>query len=674
MTYHSTENRECYFPPMLSNGDISFAPDAEGMLGYSARDYQDKGFHTFDGIVVRSARRTGVCNLLQAKLFPLGRFTFGTEGRLSTWSQTLRVEKGCFESVCDYEGGEQIASKGFIHPDIPVYALQKRFERGSDNAAIQVTLCGYNDRINRYINVLYVEKRDDVCCIGFQLFGMEVFTGEVRVWIDKAYTATPIENGIKLSFNASAGEKVAFYYCVEDDLGGENFLEKLKLYEAKIKAEGFDGLLAECVAHFRDFYDLGYVKTSDETLNSIYNTSLYSVKCSTTRDSIAVGLNNNAWDGRFFAFDEYSSYLGFLSANRHALAKRVPSYRLYKCLPTAIKRASDSHRNEKTEDMVRFHWESGEYPSLELAPAGHWQDHIFHLPLVGIGAFNYYEYTEDAEFLRECYPMIRGCAKFMTKHMLYRNGDRLYIGKCTDLERLGSSVENPFMTTCGAIKLLECCARAAEILGIDAEYAAECVTVAQKLYENLPIENNRYVPFLGCEQKSIAVFAGKYPFEVLDSKDQKMLDAWEDFEINGAAYGNMYPVGGRISSWYACWKAEGYARAGMKERAYEMLKQAYPSAGVFSELFEINERGYRYRPWFTTAAGIFVSSVNDMLLQSDGKTITLLPGMPHSVDVSFCLAAKGGITVEAEVRGGQLIKAVVLKNGKQVTEQYKIEF
>ena len=63
-----------------------------------------------------------------------------------------------------------------------------------------------------------------------------------------------------------------------------------------------------------------------------------------------------------------------------------------------------------------------------------------------------------------------------------------------------------------------------------------------------------------------------------------------------------------------------------------------------------------------------------MLLQSDGKTITLLPGMPHSVDVSFCLAAKGGITVEAEVRGGQLIKAVVLKNGKQVTEQYKIEF
>ena len=23
MTYHSTENRECYFPPMLSNGDIA---------------------------------------------------------------------------------------------------------------------------------------------------------------------------------------------------------------------------------------------------------------------------------------------------------------------------------------------------------------------------------------------------------------------------------------------------------------------------------------------------------------------------------------------------------------------------------------------------------------------------------------------------------------------------
>ena len=32
MTYSSFQNRPDYAPPMLSNGDISFAPDAEGTL------------------------------------------------------------------------------------------------------------------------------------------------------------------------------------------------------------------------------------------------------------------------------------------------------------------------------------------------------------------------------------------------------------------------------------------------------------------------------------------------------------------------------------------------------------------------------------------------------------------------------------------------------------------
>ena len=192
--------------------------------------------------------------------------------------------------------------------------------------------------------------------------------------------------------------------------------------------------------------------------------------------------------------------------------------------------------------------------------------------------------------------------------------------------------------------------------------------------ENLPTENGRYVPHLECDQKSIAVFGGKFPFDVLESNDEKMLKAWDDFEENGAAYGNMYPMGSGISPWYACWKAEGYARAGIRDRAYATLKQAYPSAGVFNELFEINEEGCRIKPWFSTAAGIFVSSVNEMLLQCDGSIVKIMPGMPHNVDASFKLAAKGGITVEAEIKSEKLVSIVILKNGINVTDQYHIEF
>ena len=97
MTYHSEENKICYFPPMLSNGNISFAADAEGMLGYSYDDYKKKGVRAFDGIVVHYGRRSAMCNDVRARLFPFGKFTFREGSSLEQWTQELNVENGFFE-------------------------------------------------------------------------------------------------------------------------------------------------------------------------------------------------------------------------------------------------------------------------------------------------------------------------------------------------------------------------------------------------------------------------------------------------------------------------------------------------------------------------------------------------------------------------------------------------
>ena len=63
-----------------------------------------------------------------------------------------------------------------------------------------------------------------------------------------------------------------------------------------------------------------------------------------------------------------------------------------------------------------------------------------------------------------------------------------------------------------------------------------------------------------------------------------------------------------------------------------------------------------------------------MLLQCDGSIVKIMPGMPHTVDVSFKLAAKGGITVEAEVKNETLTGIAILKNGVDMTSQFHIEF
>lgn len=66
---------------------------------------------------------------------------------------------------------------------------------------------------------------------------------------------------------------------------------------------------------------------------------------------------------------------------------------------------------------------------------------------------------------------MKECALFLLSHMVYNNGGRITIGKCTDIERLGPAVENAFLTSCGAIYSFETAAKAADILGIDAETA-----------------------------------------------------------------------------------------------------------------------------------------------------------------------------------------------------------
>ena len=678
MIYKSDMNLEYYFPPILGNGDISLAPDCEGTLNYTAAEYEEKDLKAFDGIVARCGRRSNNNKrMIRSRLFSFGKFKFNEGSKIKSWSQNLLCEKGRVESDCIYEDGTEIHTECFIHPALNIYAVNKTFKKlpQSRKFSYDFVLEGFNGATKELETIRYIKQENNESVTGFRMYGIDVYTGEVRLCMDVPHSAAAAENGVHIEFEPSEGSSAALFYYLEDNLETEDYISVLADIKKKIDSCGFEGLKQECADDYTKFYELGYVNTSDSVLNEIYKTALYNLKCYTTKYSVAIGLNNAYWDGKYFAFDEYYSYYALLTSNRMELAKRVPTFRLDVCLERAIKLASDCHRNEDTEEMARFFWETGEESYAELSPVGPWLDHVFHMATVGIGAWEYYEFNKDREFLSRCYRMIRACAKFFTKYMVYRDGDRLYIGKCTDLERLGAAAENPFMTSCGAIKLIECCADASEVLGIDDGYRAECRHVAAKLRESLPVENGMYVPLANCKQKSIAVFAGKYPFNAIDAADEKLTAAWKDFEINGAKYGNMYVLGKGISSWYACWKAEAYARAGMAKEAQASLAASYPSAGVFGEMYEINEPGVRLKPWFTTASGMFISSVNEMLLQSDENTVNVLPAFKEDCgDVSFRLAVKGGAIAEVSIKNSLLESIKITMGQEDVTDKYKVLF
>ncbi len=674
MVFSSNMNSECYFPPILGNGEISLAPDCEGTLNYK-RLYGE--VEAFDGIIVRCGRRSNNMYQERSRLFSFGKLVFYEGSKIEVWTQELLVENGCVKSECTYEDKAVIHSQCFIHPKQNIYALRKVFNNVGEQKTVsyEFVLEGFSQATCELEQVLYTECKAGEAVVGFRCYGHNVYTGEVRLTMSKEYTAIPIKNGFRLEFNVSDGECVDLFYTLEDNLAVSDYHNILEKLGSDIKKKGYDILANECEEDYRKYFDLGYVETDDQTLNDIYKTALYNLKCYTTKTSIPVGLNNGYWDGKYFAFDEYYCFGGLLGANRIELAKRVPTFRLEVCLDKAIRLGSDCHKNKDTEEMAKFFWVVDDNSIEEQSGIGCWRDHVFHIPIIGIGAYEYYEYTKDREFFGKCYRMIRACAKFFTKSMIYRDGGRLYLGKCTDLERLGAAVENPFMTSCGVIKLLEICAEASEILNADEDYRQECRYIAAELRKSLPVANGMYVPFAGCKQKSIGVFAGKYPFNALADDDEKLLKAWEDFEENGTLYGNMYPGGTGISSWYACWKAESYARVQDADKAYNALKQSYRSRGCFNELFEINDPDRRIKPWFTTAHGIFLSAVNEMLVQSDGKVINILPAMPEEVkNISFKLAVKGNAVCEVHIKDGKLTTLNITRDVQNVAGEFEVLF
>ena len=70
-------------------------------------------------------------------------------------------------------------------------------------------------------------------------------------------------------------------------------------------------------------------------------------------------------------------------------------------------------------------------------------------------------------------------------------------------------------------------------------------------------------------------------------------------------------------------------------------------------MFEINEDSRRMRPWFMTAAGVYVSTLSDMMLSYKDDTIELLPA--YDGDAEFKLSAKGGYVICAKIENGKLV-------------------
>lgn len=668
-----------YVPPLVSNGSLSMLVDYQG--GQSQHAYQ-----RMTSGIWWAGRRYGPPN---DQLIPFGHFEqeLSVDGRKcgphAAWTQTLDTKAAVMTCRNDYDNGLSVETSVFTPLAHDLVVVRKRLVARNPGVRsvrmtfkYQFTPPGNENRAPRRVTSAGAwNEASRSAEFRYQADGHRPCDGIVSIFSDQPVTAAINKQAVALTseimLDAVKPVEVTTCLLFADSLDGKDYLERAVKLREWVKLEGYAGLLAEHRLGWAAYWGESYVRVPDERLEKAYCTAQYHLRVNATKWSFPVGIFNTHWAGRFFGWDEMFCYQALISSNHRDIARRCPEFR-FAGLQKALYRAS--HYGKPGTYGARFPWEALEDGS-EAAPPGFWMEHVFHMSNIALSAWFQHLYTDDAAYLKNTgYPVIKECARFFLANMIYETPDGgMFIGKCTDLERLGPARQNPFMTSCGAIYTLEAAAQAAALLKADDVEAAAWKHAAAKLRESLPHDGDRYVPYAGCKEESVASLGGLFPYPLFDETDARQRNAVYHFVTNGRASGNMYPVGNSVCAWYAGWMAAALAALGDRTEPVKLLDEAAAGAGCFGEMFEINEPKVAMHPWFSTASGNVVYALNQMLVQCRGEQIRIAPAVPEAwKEFSFKLACHGNLAVEVAVKDGRFTKLMLLPGDANVTHLRKL--
>lgn len=652
-----------YVPPLVSNGSLCMLVDYFG--GQAQRSYV-----RMTPTVFWEGRRYGPP---KDQLIPFGYFEtdVAADGKKlavpAAWTQALDTKAALVTCSNRYDNGLVVETCVFTPLSRDLVVIKKRVS--STNAAIRSVQMTFHYRFTPPGGENRAPRR--VVCEGawneaskraefrFQADAHRPCDGIVSVFADKPVTAAVDKQVASLTaeiaLEGGAPSEVTFCLLFADSLDGKDYAERAAAAAQQARQMGTGGLLAEHRQAWSAYWDESYVRLPDAKLEAVYNTAQYHLRANATKWSFPVGIFNTHWAGRFFGWDEMFCYQALVSSNHRDIARRGPEFR---CAGLKIALDRAAHYGKPGLFGARYPWETLE-DGTEAAPPGFWMEHVFHMSNIALAAWYQYQFTDDLDYLKKTgYPVIKECARFFLANMVYEAPDGgMFIGKCTDLERLGPAKFNPFMTSCGAIYTLEAGASAAALLKADGAEAAAWKHAAAKLRESLPAEGDRYVPYAGCKDESVASLGGLFPYPVFDETSELQKNAVYHYVKNGRAFGNMYQMGTSVCAWYLGWMAAALAELGDKTEPAKMLEEAASGAGCFGELFEINEEKVSRCPWFSTASGNVVYALNQMLLQNREELVLIAQGVPEAwKDYAFKLACHGNLTAEAEIKGGKIVR------------------
>lgn len=587
-----------YAAPFLGNGIVGCNVAYTGDLR-TVNDLIDSAS------IWRVGRRFGQAAAYE--LIPFGSFrlrleAYGRElGDPTSWEQAIDIATLSVRTVCKY-GGTTSDTTVFAPHEMDALVVRNILASPGDNAEIsaelEYVLPGYDTPAK------HLEATKIVGGYDFAVAGYRFFHGGVRV--AKRIARKP--DGLH---DALVSEWLIVF--ADDCEGKGGWQESLDHACVSFMKFGAAELLEMNAFAMNGHLRASHREFGNKLYERAWNTAVYNLVSQSTKWSQPVGISNMHWAGRYFAWDEMFAHQGLLAAGLTSLAEKVVNFRrtgLHKA------RMRVAHYGNTDTFGARFPWETLEDGS-DGTPSGFWNDHIFHNANIALCAWTQYDATGDLGYLEDTsFPLILAAARFFLTHAVCRNPDgSVYIGKCTDWERLGPARERGFTTTCGVIYTLERACDAIDALGRRAAFEMEYgvfLETAKGLKRTLPILNGRYVAAANTDQESLGATAGLFPYPVFTQSSKEEVAALLHFAENGQSAGNMYPIGKKMCVWFAGWLACAFFRIGEREKAKAVLDEALTTLGLFGECWEINEPDHSARPWFATASGCLLVALSEL--------------------------------------------------------------